>query len=138
MSRSLKLASLFFSSITSLCHWQIMFRIVSVYIDNKSVNMFININRQYFDNTHNLTTTCPIYIYISYKVHFFVRHIRLWCVQLKPQPCDPRKKILKIPKGNQNPYRRRTDNTMASASLKMYFGQRFHTPMKLQKNAFNS
>ena len=21
---------------------------------------------------------------------------------------------------------------------KMYFGQRFHTPMKLQKNAFNS
>ena len=24
------------------------------------------------------------------------------------------------------------------ASLKMYFGQRFHTPMKLQKNAFNS
>ena len=23
------------------------------------------------------------------------------------------------------------------ASLKMYFGQRFHTPMKLQKNAFN-
>jgi hypothetical protein len=25
-----------------------------------------------------------------------------------------------------------------SASLKMYFGQRFHTPMKLQKNVFNS
>jgi hypothetical protein len=24
------------------------------------------------------------------------------------------------------------------ALLKMYFGQRFHTPMKLQKNAFNS
>jgi hypothetical protein len=24
------------------------------------------------------------------------------------------------------------------ASLKMYFGQRFHTPMKLQKNAFYS
>ena len=24
------------------------------------------------------------------------------------------------------------------ASLKMYFGQRLHTPMKLQKNAFNS
>jgi hypothetical protein len=24
------------------------------------------------------------------------------------------------------------------ASLKMYFGHRFHTPMKLQKNAFNS
>ena len=24
------------------------------------------------------------------------------------------------------------------ASLKMYFGQRFHTPMKLQKNVFNS
>ena len=24
------------------------------------------------------------------------------------------------------------------ASLKMYFGQRFHTPMKLQKNTFNS
>jgi hypothetical protein len=23
-------------------------------------------------------------------------------------------------------------------ALKMYFGQRFHTPMKLQKNAFNS
>ena len=25
-----------------------------------------------------------------------------------------------------------------SASFKMYFGQHFHTPMKLQKNAFNS
>ena len=24
------------------------------------------------------------------------------------------------------------------AQKKMYFGQRFHTPMKLQKNAFNS
>jgi len=24
------------------------------------------------------------------------------------------------------------------APLKMHFGQRFHTPMKLQKNAFNS
>jgi hypothetical protein len=24
------------------------------------------------------------------------------------------------------------------ALLKMYFGQHFHTPMKLQKNAFNS
>ena len=24
------------------------------------------------------------------------------------------------------------------ASLKMYFGQRFHTPIKFQKNAFNS
>ena len=30
------------------------------------------------------------------------------------------------------------DRTTFSASLKMYFGQRFHTPMKLQKNAFNS
>ena len=25
-----------------------------------------------------------------------------------------------------------------SASLKMYFGQRFHNPVKLQENAFNS
>ena len=24
------------------------------------------------------------------------------------------------------------------STWKMYFGQRFHTPMKLQKNAFNS
>jgi hypothetical protein len=24
------------------------------------------------------------------------------------------------------------------SKLKMYFGQRFHTPMQLQKNAFNS
>jgi hypothetical protein len=29
-------------------------------------------------------------------------------------------------------------NFKNSASLKMYFGQRFHTPMKLQKNTFNS
>ena len=32
----------------------------------------------------------------------------------------------------------RTTFSTCSASLKMYFGQRFHTPMKLQKNAFNS
>ena len=30
------------------------------------------------------------------------------------------------------------DRLHGSASLKMYFGQRFHTPLKLQKNAFNS
>ena len=33
---------------------------------------------------------------------------------------------------------RTTFSTCYRASLKMYFGQRFHTPMKLQKNAFNS
>ena len=33
---------------------------------------------------------------------------------------------------------RTTFSTCGSASLKMYFGQRFHTPMKLQTNAFNS
>ena len=30
------------------------------------------------------------------------------------------------------------DRTTFRASLKRYVGQRFHTPMKLQKNAFNS
>ena len=32
----------------------------------------------------------------------------------------------------------RTTFSTCSASLKMYFAQSFHTPMKLQKSAFNS
>ena len=32
----------------------------------------------------------------------------------------------------------RVDRSTFSMKRRMYFGQRFHTPMKLQKNAFNS